>query len=401
MNANEENRKQKKPRRWLRWLAVFSCGLFALLVAARAYVFGWTWGAPPECHEGWSAEHRADLLALDEELRHNRILAAVPAFSWEEEMGHPLVPALNACFGSGNLLSAALNYKEFAAPAREALHIVMESGEGNVLTRSGEPLAAWALRLERFELFRELVRRGSDVNAEYQSLMPTVSSKVRTLAIEALSAEYIPEYSRFRERCVSPEAHYQLLDWLSECKPDLQCPHLEQSVSDAILLGIMGGTPQAAQWALRQGYMPSPDSRHKICCMLCLENQPESLRELLREDSMRPDVCYSDEGGTALQFLFTLEKLPLRDMMGLARILLDAGFEPDFTPPTAVVNWQDSPLHLALAQVAARQPQEQCDAVALIRLLAERGARLRPGETLPDNLPEDIRALLREAKTPR
>lgn len=394
MNANEENRKQKKPRRWLRWLAAFVWTLFALLLAARAYVFGWTWGAPPECHEGWSAEHRADLLALDEELRYNRILAAVPAISWEEGMGHPLVPALNACFGSGNLLSAALNYKEFAAPAREALHIVMESGEGNVLTRSGEPLAAWALRLERFELFRELVRRGSDVNAEYQSLMPTVSSKVRTLAIEALSAEYIPEYSRFRERCVSPEAHYQLLDWLSECKPELNRANLEQSVADAILLGIMGGTPHAALWALRHGYLPSPDSRHKICCMLCLENQPESLRELLREESMRPDVCYSDEGGTALQFLFTLEKLQLRDMRELARILLDAGFEPDFTPPTAVVNWQDSPLHMALAQVAARQPQEQDDAVALIRLLVERGACLRPGETLPDNLPELIRAVL-------
>lgn len=394
MNANEENRKQKKPRRWLRWLAAFVWTLFALLLAARAYVFGWTWGAPPECHEGWSAEHRADLLALDEELRYNRILAAVPAISWEEGMGHPLVPALNACFGSGNLLSAALNYKEFAAPAREALHIVMESGEGNVLTRSGEPLAAWALRLERFELFRELVKRGADVNAEYETLMPIVSSPKRTLAIEVLSAEYIPEYSKSRDSRVPPEAHHQLLDWLGECKPELNRAYLAQSVSDAILLGIMGGTPQAAQWALRQGYMPSPDSRHKICCMLCLENQPESLRELLREDSMRPDVCYSDEGGTALQFLFTLEKLPLRDMLELARILLDAGFEPDFTPPTAVVNWQDSPLHMALAQVAARQPQEQADALALIRLLVERGACLRPGEKLPENLPENIRAVL-------
>ncbi len=394
MNANEENRKQKKPRRWLRWLAVFSCGLFALLVAARAYAFGWTWSSPPECHESWSAERRADLLAMDEELRHNLILAAMPAMFWSEEMGHPLVPALNACFGSGNILSAALNYKEYAAPVREALHTAMRTGEGNVQTRRGEPLAAWAFRLESFDLLRELVKRGADVNAEYQTLMPTVSSSVRTLAIEVLSAEYIPEYSKSRDSRLPAEAHYQLLEWLGECKPELNRAHLAQSVSDAILLGIMGGTPQAALWALRHGYLPSPDSRHKICCMLCLENQPESLRELLREESMRPDVCYSDEGGTALQFLFTLEKLQLRDMLELARILLDAGFEPDFTPPTAVVNWQDSPLHLALAQVAARQPQEQGDAVALIRLLRERGVRLRPGEKLPDNLPEDIRALL-------
>ena len=392
MNANEENRKQKKPRRWLRWLAAFVWTLFALLLAARAYVFGWTWGAPPECHEGWSAEHRADLLALDEELRHNRILAAVPAFSWEEEMGHPLVPALNACFGSGNFLSAALNYKEFAAPAREALHIVMESGEGNVLTRSGEPLAAWSLRLERSELFRELVRRGSDVNAEYQSLMPTVSSKVRTLAIEALSAEYIPEYSRFRERCVSPEAHFQLLDWLSECKPDLQRPQLEQSVADAIQLGILRGNPQAAQWALRHGYMPSPDCQHRICCLLCLENQPAALRELLREPAMQPDSSYPGQTCTTLQFLFTLDKLQLRDMLELTRILLDAGCDPNFVLPPGGERSQASPLLKALTQVSDRQSQEQADALALIRLLVERGACLRPGETIP----ADIRAALQK-----
>lgn len=384
----------QKPRRWLRWLAVFSCGLFALLVAARVYVFGWTWASPPEFHESWNAEQRADLLAMDEELRHNRMLAAVPAICWNEEMGHPLVPLLNACFGAGNVVSAALNYKEFADPARKALFIAMLTGEGDVRTRRGEPLAAWAFRLERFDLLRELVRRGADVNAGYETLMPVVSCPKSTLAIEVLSAEYIPEYSKSRDSRVSPEAHHQLLDWLGTCKPALGRPYLEQSVADAILLGIMGGTPQAALWALRHGYLPSPDSRHKICCMLCLENQPTALRELLREESMRPDVCYSDEGGTALQFLFTLEELQLRDMLELARILLDAGFEPDFTPPTAVVNWQDSPLHLALAQVAARQPQEQGDAVALIRLLRERGARLRPGEKLPENLPEDIRAVL-------
>lgn len=394
MKADTETQKQKKSRRWLCWLAVFIWGLFALLVAARGYVFGWTWTSPPECHESWSSEQRADMLAMDEELRHNRMLAAIPAICWSEEMGHPLVPMLNACFGAGNVLSAALNYKEFAAPARNALHMAMETGAGNVRTCHGEPLAAWAFRLKRFDLLRELVKRGADVNAEYETLMPIVSSPKRTLAIEVLSAEYIPEYSKARDSRVSPEVHHQLLDWLGGCTPALDRPHLEQSVEDAILLGIMGGTPQAALWALRHGYLPSPDSRHKICCMLCLENQPAALRELLREESMRPDDCYSDEGGTALQFLFTLEKLQLRDMLELARILLDAGFEPDFTPPTAVVNWQDSPLHLALAQVAARQPQEQGDAVALIRLLVERGARLRPGETLPDNLPELIRAVL-------
>lgn len=394
MTANGKAKKPAKSHRWLRWLAVFVWGLLALLVAARAYVFGWTWGSPPECHGSWSAGQCADLRAMDEELRHNRILAAVPAISWNEEMSHPLVPMLNACFGSGNILSVALNYKEFAAPAREALHIAMETGDGGVLTRRGEPLAAWALRLERFDLFRELVKRGADVNAEYQSLMPTVSSLTRTLAIEVLSAEYIPEYSKARDRRVQPEVHLQLLDWLGECKPALDRPHLEQSVEDAILLGIMGGTPQAAQWALRHGYKASPDCRHLVCSMLCQKNQPEALRELLKEPLMRSDTCYSGESCTTLQYLFTLSKLPLRDMLELARILLDAECDPNFVLPPTGETWQDSPLRMALGQVVDRQPHEQGEAVALIRLLVERGALLRPGETLPDNLPEVVRAVL-------
>ncbi len=394
MTANGKAKKPAKSHRWLRWLAVFVGGLLALLVAARAYVFGWTWGSPPECHGSWSAGQCADLRAMDEELRHNRILAAVPAICWSEEMGHPLVPMLNACFGSGNVLSAALNYKEFAAPARNALHMAMETGAGNVLTSRGEPLAAWALRLERFDLLRELVKRGADVNAEYTTLMPTVTSSTRTLVIEVLSAAYIPEYSKSRERRMPPEAHHQLLDWLGGFKPALDRPHLEQSVEDAILLGIMGGAPQAAQWALRHGYKPSLDCRHLVCSMLCQKNQPESLRELLKEPLMRPATCYSGEACTTLQYLFTLSKLPLRDMLELARILLDAECDPNFVLPPTGETWQDSPLRMALGQVVGRQPHEQGDAVALIRLLVGCGARLRPGETLPEHLPADIRAML-------
>ena len=150
----------------------------------------------------------------------------------------------------------------------------------------------------------------------------------------------------------------------------------------------------AALWALRQGYMPSPDSRHKICCLLCLENQPAALRELLREPAMQPDSSYPGQTCTTLQFLFTLDKLPLRDMLALTRILLDAGCDPNFVLPPGGERSQASPLLDALTQVSDRQSQEQDDAVALIRLLVERGARLRPGETLPDNLPELIRAVL-------
>lgn len=396
MNATPETKKAI--RRWLWWLLAMVLTLFVMLVAVWGYLFGWKKVPPPACHESWSAEQRAELLAMDEELCHNLILATIPSIFWYEdgEMSHPLVPMLNACFGSGNVVSAALNYKEFAAPVREALHMTMETGEGNVTTRRGEPLAAWAFRFECFDLFRELVKRGVDVNAEYRTLMPTVTSSVRTLAIEVLSAEFIPEYSESSCTRLPAEAHHQLLDWLSTCKPLLNQPHLEQSVSDAVCLGIMGGTPQAAQWAMNHGFKPSPDCWHMVCCALCLKNQPAALRNLLQEPAMRPDSSYPGQTCTPLQYLFSaLDKLPLRDMLELTRILLDAGFDPNFVlPPSGETTMQDSPLLNALAQVASRQPQEHADALALICLLVEHGARLRPGETLPEHLPEDIRDVL-------
>lgn len=77
--------------------------------------------------------------------------------------------------------------------AEKALFIAIIAGEGHVLNRRDEPLAAWALRLEKFDLFRELVKRGADVNRVYKSLRPTATSAIRTPALEALSAECVAE----------------------------------------------------------------------------------------------------------------------------------------------------------------------------------------------------------------
>lgn len=327
---------------------------------------------------------------MDDELRHNRGLAAVPAAYWDEEMGHPLVPFLNDCLGKGNLLSVALNYREFAEPARKALFVAIITGEGHVLNRRGEPLAVWALRLNKFDLFRELVKRGADVNREYKSLMPTATSATRTPALEVLSAECIAEYGKRGEQTLTPEDHQALLDWLSAYKPELGRPHLDQSVAEAILLGIIAGNSRAAQWALQQGYKPSPNSRNLICCMLCSENYQDALRRLLKEPALGPETHYPGQYCTTLQYLLTLEKLSMRDMLALARILLESGADPNLLPPPAAGgerNIRKTPLSLALQQLSVRPQEEQADALALIRLLVEHRARLAPGESLPENLP--------------
>lgn len=396
----------KKPRRWLRrvlWGVSSLLGIaFVLLLSVRAYIFSWTWAEPPECHASWSESQRADLLALDEELRHNKSLAAVPALYWTEEMSHPLVPVLNEHLGNGNIVSIVLNYKEFAAPARRALHKAMISGKGDVLTQQGEPLAIWALRLEMPGLFRELVKRGADVNREYETLMPTVSSSTRTLAIEALASEFIREYGKAGKQELTPAAHRQLLEWLSSCQPDLGRPHLQQSVADAVLFAIIAGTTDAAQWALRHGFRPTPASRHMICCLLCKENQPEALRQLLSEPAFGVETSFPDQFSSTLQFLLTLDDISMREMTKLASLLLESGSDPNFLPqphgPGEEPTLQKTALLLALEQLATLVQKERADALALIRLLVEHGARLRPGETLPENLPADSHPTLRELR---
>ena len=369
----------------------------ALLGVAK-YFFGWRDVEPPACHESWNEQQQADLLALDEELRHNKSLAAIPALYWTEEMSHPLVPVLNEYLGDGNIISIVLNYKEFAAPARTALHEVMISGKGDVLTQQGEPLAIWALHLEMPGLFRELVKRGADVNREYETLMPTVSSSTRTLAIEALAAEFIREYGKAGKQGLSPAEHRQLLEWLSGCQPDLGRPHLQQSVADAVLFAFIAGTTDAAQWALRHGFRPTPASRHMICCLLCQENMQTALRELLKESSMRLEICYPGQANTTLQFLMLLEKLPMSDKLELARLLLEAGSDPNILPP-GQESCQRSVLALAVEQYTNCQETERKAARELIRLLRQHGATLTPGEKLSGNLSEQDLAELQELLT--
>lgn len=369
----------------------------ALLGAAK-YFFGWRDVDPPAYHESWSKQQQAELLAMDKELRSNTRLAVLPALYWEDDMGHPLVPRLNDLLGKRNAISAALNYKEFVAPVRQALHEAISTGKGDIHTRRGEPLAVWALRLQKPDLFLELVKRGADVNREYKSLMPTASFP-RTLAIEALSAEYYligNKKDALKEH--SPEAHIQQLNALLPFGPELGLPHLEKSVCDAICVAGMAGSTEAALWALRHGYKPSPESRHLIRCLLCQENMQTALRELLKEPSMRLEICYPGQANTTLQFLMLLEKLPMSDKLELARLLLEAGSDPNILPP-GQERCQRSVLALAVEQYTNCQETERKAARELIRLLRQHGATLTPGEKLSGNLSEQDLAELQELLT--
>ena len=385
------SRREGLPRKILVWICVGLLLVYGALSGINAYIFGWRKSEPPACHESWSEQQQADLLAMDRELRSNTRLAIIPALYWEEDRKHPLVPILNDWLGKHNALSAALNYKEFVAPVRQALHETMSTGKGDILTSMSEPLAAWALRLQKPALFLELLKRGADVNREYESLMPTAAHP-RTLVIEALSAEhYLIEHKKNALKEKSPEEYLRLLEALQPFGPQLGQQHLEKSVCDAILVATVSGFPEAAQWALRHGYTPSPKSRHLIRSLLCQENMQAALRELLKEPSMKHEICYQEQANTTLQVLMHFEKLPMRDKLELARLLLEAGTDPNLLPP-GPDSCQKSVLALALKQYTTRQETEQAEARDLIHLLHQHGATLAPA----DELSEQEQAMLQE-----
>ena len=385
---------QRKKMAWI--LAGVLLLVWVTLMGIHAYFFSWRYFSAPSFHESWSEQQRADLLAMDEELRHNTKLAAVPVVYEVENMGHSLVPLLNNWLGERNVASVALNYREFVAPARQALHEAIRTGRGDIFTLRGEPLAAWALRLRKPELFLELVKRGADVNREFETLVPLGTCVTRTLTIEALAAEYITERTQETALGKAQATRARLLHELQAYKPELGKPHLEASVCQAICLAVLDDYPEAAQWALHHGYTPSPQSRHQICCLLCLENEQKTLRELLKEPSMREEIIYQGQANTTLQFLFMVEKIAMRDKQELARLLLEAGTNPNLLPPPGEDSCQRSALSLALRLYMNCQQTEQAEAGALIRLLRQHDARLVPGEVLSESLTEQERATLME-----
>ena len=113
---------------------------------------------------------------------------------------------------------------------------------------------------------------------------------------------------------------------------------------------------------------------------------------------MRLEICYPGQANTTLQFLMLLEKLPMSDKLELARLLLEAGSDPNILPP-GQESCQRSVLALAVEQYTNCQETERKAARELIRLLRQHGATLTPGEKLSGNLSEQDLAELQELLT--
>ena len=116
-----------------------------------------------------------------------------------------------------------------------------------------------------------------------------------------------------------------------------------------------------------------------------------ALRELLKEPSMKHEISYPEQANTTLQVLMHFEKLPMRDKLELARLLLEAGTDPNLLPP-GPDSCQKSVLALVLKQYTTRQETEQAEARDLIHLLHQHGATLAPA----DELSEQEQAMLQE-----
>ena len=125
--------------------------IMSLGLAGYIYTTAWRATDPPAFHESWNEQQRTDFLAIDNELRHNKMIAGLtffnegslsPTTQWLKESKWGMLPAL------------FLGWRELAMPAREALHETMRTGKGDVLLASGIPVADIALKFHKIELLK-------------------------------------------------------------------------------------------------------------------------------------------------------------------------------------------------------------------------------------------------------
>lgn len=111
---------------------------------------------------------------------------------------------------------------------------------------------------------------------------------------------------------------------------------------------------------------------------------------------MREEIIYPGQANTTLQFLLMVGKISMGDKLELARILLEAGTNPNLLPPPGEDSCQKSALLLALELYMNCPQTEQAEAGALVRLLRQHDAHLFPGEELSESLTEQERTTLME-----
>lgn len=239
----------------------------------------WQTIEPPPFHESWSEQQRTDLLAIDNALRSPDIAALV--YFTETELS-PLTRSLRENKW-GMLPALLLGWRELGMPARAALHETIRTGKGDILLPSGIPVADFALKCQKTELLKELIRRGADPNHVYiawSTPVATTDGGHTNLIWECFNG-----WSLDFEHELPADTRLELLDFMHEHGGNVTTPPKSRVPELYIHLPTLaknGDNGRATAWALRHGY-PANDKCRQDCVHFLGKYNPALLNELQQE----------------------------------------------------------------------------------------------------------------------
>lgn len=289
-----EEKTEKKKRSWvvrlLYWVFVSVVGVLgALLLAAVAFwhwVNEWQKVEPPAFHPSWTGSQQADLREIDQFYTSNVLSTAILQMlqsNQQEELEKWMRNRLTAP------IAALINRRNVFKPLREALHETMATGKGDICTPDGTPVAAYALRLHKLDLLREMVKRGCHPGKTYIPwYAPCFSDEPMksNLLVDALD-----HHDLLLEHTLPVDEHIALLDFLCEHGADVsQVPDERLARLNASLCLIAEPSDKGAvlAWLLRKGLPMSEEGKRDTVGFLLHKDRGRDICEALQAEDLLP-----------------------------------------------------------------------------------------------------------------
>ena len=198
MEAKAGKTKRSRAVRCLYWAFVSGVGVLGALLLAAVVFWNWVneWQKvePPAFHPSWTESQQADLRELDQFYTSNPMCAAILYMlqsDRQEAVEKWMKNRLTAPF------AAMINRRNVFKPLREALHETMATGKGDICTPDGMPVAAYALRLHKLDLLREMVKRGCHPGRTYVPWEWTASARPSSRPLSSWKQSEKPLWTRW------------------------------------------------------------------------------------------------------------------------------------------------------------------------------------------------------------
>ena len=289
-----EEKTEKKKRSWvvrlLYWVFVAVVGVLGTLLLAVVAFWHWVneWQKvePPAFHPSWTKSQQADLREIDQFYTSNLMSTAILQMlqsNQQEELDKWMRNRVTAP------VAALINRRNVFKPLREALHETMATGKGDICTPDGTPVAAFALRIHKLDLLREMVKRGCHPGKTYIPwYAPCFSDEPMksNLLVDALD-----HHDLLLEHTLPVDEHIALLEFLCEHGADAsQVPDERLARLNASLCLIAEPSDKGAvlAWLLRKGLPMSEEGKRDTVGFLLHKDRGRDICEALQAEGLLP-----------------------------------------------------------------------------------------------------------------